>query len=82
MDAFANKLMILAKDWAGHFQLGNSVTDGFAFNKIITERGNKNVDLIIIKMPTETETALNAGERNRKAQALIVEHLDLNPVVM
>ena len=30
-------------------------------------------------MTTGTETTINAGEKYRKAQALIVEHLDLNP---
>ena len=29
-------------------------------------------------MTTGTETTINAGEKYRKAQALIVEHLDLN----
>ena len=31
------------------------------------------------KMATETETTQNAGDKYRKAQALVVEHLDLNP---
>ena len=30
-------------------------------------------------MATETETTQNAGDKYRKAQALVVEHLDLNP---
>ena len=30
-------------------------------------------------MPNETETAPNGGDRFRKVQSLIVEHLDLNP---
>ena len=34
---------------------------------------------MINKMATERETTPNAGEKYRKAQALIVEHLDLNP---
>ena len=46
---------------------------------IQTSIGNKRVDLLINKMPNETETAPNAWEKYRKAQALIVEHLDLSP---
>ena len=30
-------------------------------------------------MPNEQETAPNAGDKFRKAQSLVVEHLDLNP---